>query len=173
MRGFRETCRRLGLDEAARPVLSVDSAMWEKEELEREFLDEVAGNVFQRLGCTACVCYNDALAVRLLRASQRLGKRVPEDLSIVGFDDSAAARLAVTPITSVGWDLAWMGRIAAGMLVERIEHGGEMPCRGTVVGARLIVRQSTGPPGGRSDIREADRRTVGVTTGEQEERREE
>lgn len=143
IRGFEEACRQLGLDEDACPVASLEISAWEKEREEKRFREWVGANLFDDRPYTACVCYNDGLAAHLLRTAQALGRKVPDEMSVVGFDDSPVARTAVVPITSVGWDLVWMGKCAGRMLIDRIERPNEAPFRGTVAGARLAVRRST------------------------------
>ena len=147
IRGFRETCLRRGLDSDACPVLSIQIDLWE--EARDALQDWVNANI--RSGepsYTACVCYNDTLAAKLMRAALALGKTVPEEFSIVGFDDDVLAGAAVVPITSIGWDLVGMGRYAMRMLLDRVERRDDLPPRGVVVGANLVVRESTAPPGG-------------------------
>ncbi|WP_275901463.1 MULTISPECIES: GntR family transcriptional regulator [Cohnella] len=92
---------------------------------------------------TAIVCYNDQLAVALLDAVREAGLRVPEDLSIVGFDDSFLATATEIKLTTVAHPKAEMGKTAAGMLISMLE--GESPPGGAanVFPPRLVVRQST------------------------------
>ena len=147
IRGFRETCLRRGLDSDACPVLSIQIDLWE--EARDAFEDWVSANIFGgEASYTACVCYNDMLAAQLMRAAFALRKSVPEDLSLVGFDNGVRASAAVVPITSVGWDLVGMGRHAMRILLERIERRDDLPPRGVVVGASLVVRESSAPPRG-------------------------
>ena len=56
-------------------------------------------------GCTACVCYNDEVAHELTRRMLQNGKKIPEDLSVVGIDNSDLARLNPVPIPL--WDILW------------------------------------------------------------------
>ena len=142
--GFRDTCQQLGLAEADCPVASFDTHL-ETAEQAFEGVVEYVGRP-ESARHTAYVCYNDYIATIVIRAAHALGKRVPEDLSVVGFDDSLLARNGVVPLSSVGWDLAWMGRFAVELLMERIERPGDAPARGIVMPARLAVRRSTGAP---------------------------
>ena len=67
-------------------------------------------------GCTACVCYNDEVAHELTRRMLQNGKKIPEDLSVVGIDNSDLARLNPVPLTSVGHPMEALGTRAAEMI---------------------------------------------------------
>lgn len=75
-------------------------------------------------GCTACVCYNDEVAHELTRRFQQKGKRIPEDLSVVGIDNSELARLNLVPITSVGHPMEELGVRAAEAILQLIRDPG-------------------------------------------------
>ncbi|QAY71778.1 LacI family transcriptional regulator [Xylanimonas protaetiae] len=95
-------------------------------------------------GATAAITFNDVVAVGLVRAVRERGLRVPEDLSVVGWDDTYLAALASPPLTSVGSDLREVGRSATDLLVARL--GGAPGAREvTVLPGTLSVRDSTGP----------------------------
>jgi LacI family transcriptional regulator len=72
---------------------------------------------------TAVLCGNDVLAVGALRAARQAGRRVPDDLSITGFDDIDLAMLAEPGLTTVHVPHRDMGRRAARALVDSIENG--------------------------------------------------
>lgn len=71
-------------------------------------------------GVTAAITFNDVVAVGLVRAVRERGVRVPEDLSVIGFDDTFLAPLVTPALTSVGTDLRELGRRATALLVERL-----------------------------------------------------
>jgi len=85
-------------------------------------------------------------AFGLYEAARQRGLRVPQDLSIVGFDDLPVARWVSPPLTTVRQPLAEMGRAAAQMLDDLIDG---LPLRTNRVelSTELIVRESTAPPG--------------------------
>ena len=89
---------------------------------------------------------SDQQAFGLYEAARRRGLRVPQDLSVVGFDDLPVARWVSPPLTTVRQPLAEMGRAAAQMLGDLIDG---LPLRATRVelSTELIVRESTSPPG--------------------------
>jgi DNA-binding LacI/PurR family transcriptional regulator len=92
---------------------------------------------------TAILYDNDVMAVAGLSAAQRLGVRVPADLSIVSWDDSALCELTNPALTSVGRDIAGVGAMAARMLREMVE--GQRPRHAKEPAEGLQARGSTGP----------------------------
>ena len=95
---------------------------------------------------TAVLANNDLTAVGVLRAAREAGLRVPEDLSVVGFDDLPPAAHAHPPLTTVRQPLAEMGQHAAAMLIAWVEGTPPEPRR-IVLPTTLVVRESCGPPG--------------------------
>jgi len=93
---------------------------------------------------TAVAATSDALALALLAAARAAGRRVPEQLSVTGFDDSALAALAVPPLGSVRVDYAEFGAAAAAALLALID--GDRPERERLSEPRLVLRGSTAPP---------------------------
>ncbi|WP_425955176.1 LacI family DNA-binding transcriptional regulator [Xylanimonas sp. McL0601] len=99
-------------------------------------------------GVTAAITFNDVVAVGLVRAVRERGVRVPEDLSVVGFDDTFLAALVTPALTSVGADLREVGRRATDLLVGRLGPAGaeaEPPTASLLLPATLAVRASTAP----------------------------
>lgn len=85
---------------------------------------------------------SDTLAIAALHIAHKLGKRVPEELQIVGFDGIALGEMVSPPLTTVGQDLYKMGAAAATMLIEQIE-GKELNQKVLNIDAQLIVRGTT------------------------------
>ena len=94
---------------------------------------------------TAVACFNDLVALGLLRALSDLGLRVPDDVSVVGFDDVPMASQAVTPLTTVRVPQREMGVRAVRILIDDIERPESDPVT-VVLDADLQVRATTGPP---------------------------
>jgi DNA-binding LacI/PurR family transcriptional regulator len=94
---------------------------------------------------TAIVANNDLEAIGVLRAAREAGVRVPDDLSVVGFDDAPPAAHAHPPLTTVRQPLAEMGRRAAEMLIAWVEGTPPEPPR-VVLPTRLVLRESCAPP---------------------------
>jgi LacI family transcriptional regulator len=94
---------------------------------------------------TAIFAGSDEQAFGVLEAARVTGRRIPQDLSLVGFDDLPMARWVSPPLTTVRQPLAEMGRTAAEMLLTMID-GREPHGRGVELATELVVRSSTAPP---------------------------
>lgn len=93
-------------------------------------------------GASAVFCANDQMALGVLHGLAQRGVRVPEDVSVVGFDDLPEARHFRPALTTVRQDFELLGQRAVAILVASI--GGEEPDQRTVIEPELIVRGSTG-----------------------------
>lgn len=93
---------------------------------------------------TALVTFNDISAIGAIRALKDFHLCVPEDVSVVGFDDIKAAAYTSPSITTIHQPLEEIGRIATQSLLNRI-HGTEKPREEITVEPDLVVRESTGP----------------------------
>src|SRR3954453_95935 len=94
---------------------------------------------------TAIFVANDQMALGALRALHEAGRRIPQDISVVGFDDIPEAPYFTPPLTTVRQDFDEMGRRGLRLLLERIEAPDGAP-RHLEVEPRLVVRASPGPP---------------------------
>ena len=97
---------------------------------------------------TALVCANDVGALGALSAARQRGLRVPEDLTVVGFDDIAAASWPLTDLTTVRVDLETLAATAVNMLISEIKVGQEAPQRPPVeqrIPVELRLRGTHGP----------------------------
>jgi LacI family transcriptional regulator len=94
---------------------------------------------------TAVFAFNDSIAFGVLRAARDRGLRVPEDLSVVGFDDIEPATLVTPALTTVRQPLGEIGRTAVNVLVRLLDgRASETPH--IELATRLVVRESTAPP---------------------------
>jgi DNA-binding LacI/PurR family transcriptional regulator len=117
-----------------------------------------AGDILSRMpGVTAVFAANDQMALGLIRAFTERGRRVPHDVSIVGFDDIPEAAYFTPPLTTVRQDFALVGRNALRLLVEQIA-GDEHSSAKVLIDSVLITRQSTAARAGAA----ARRRTRSV-----------
>jgi LacI family transcriptional regulator, galactose operon repressor len=91
---------------------------------------------------TALFAYNDVAAIGAIRALQEAGLRVPQDVSVMGFDDIPGAAFHTPSLTTVRQPLRRMGEIAAQTLLDRIE-GREDYVREVAVEPELVIREST------------------------------
>jgi len=99
----------------------------------------------QKRPFTALVSYNDIAAIGAIRALRDHGLRVPEDVSVVGFDDIQGAAYHTPSLTTIRQPLNGMGNSAARILLERIRGGKDFPDEVPIV-PELIIRESTMPP---------------------------
>jgi DNA-binding LacI/PurR family transcriptional regulator len=96
---------------------------------------------------TAIFAFNDAMALGVLRWMRENGRSVPGDVSVAGFDDTSAAVLGETALTSVALQSVDLGRRAAQILLDLLD-GKTAQNSETVMAGRLMVRASTAPPPG-------------------------
>jgi LacI family transcriptional regulator len=93
---------------------------------------------------TAIFAFNDAMAIGAIQALAVRGLKVPADVSVVGFDDTFQAAIAVPALTTVRQPLAEQGRTAVSLLLRQIENRRLEPLR-LELATRLVVRDSTAP----------------------------
>ncbi|WP_407653417.1 LacI family DNA-binding transcriptional regulator [Actinoplanes oblitus] len=128
---------RTVLEEAGRPVPPIGRGDWSAESGYRAGL---------RLpdSCSAVFVANDQMALGVLRALTERGRRVPDEVSVVGFDDIPDASSYLPPLTTVHQDFAEVGRRCVQALLAQIGSGPAAP--GTdLVPTHLVVRGSTAP----------------------------
>lgn len=94
---------------------------------------------------TALFCFSDEMAIGAMRALRSLGLRVPQDVSVAGFDDIDLARFAEPPLTTIAQPMEELGRAAMAVLLD-ILNGGLPDLRTQVLPTQLVVRDSTAPP---------------------------
>jgi LacI family transcriptional regulator, galactose operon repressor len=99
----------------------------------------------RKLDFTALFAFNDISAIGAMSALRDAGLRIPEDVSIVGFDNIQAAAFLNPPLTTVRQPLHHMGDLAARVLLRRIREGDTEP-EEIMVEPELVVRESTAPP---------------------------
>ncbi len=95
-------------------------------------------------GTTAVFAANDQMAIGVLRALHERGRRVPQEISVVGFDDVPEAPYLIPPLTTVQQDFGAVGRRAITAVTQAIDD--TVPQRLPLVIPKLVVRQSTAPP---------------------------
>ncbi len=132
---WRETLRRAGI--APTPLLRGD---WTAESGYRHGL-----TLGKRDDVTAIFAANDEMALGAMRALHELGRDVPADVSIVGFDDMEVAASFWPPLTTVRQDFAAVGRLSIQKLLAKVANPAGPP-GATVVPTNLVIRKSTAPP---------------------------
>jgi DNA-binding LacI/PurR family transcriptional regulator len=95
---------------------------------------------------TAIFVANDHMALGLLRAMDKAGRRVPDDVCVVGFDDIPEAGFLTPSLSSVRQDFTEVGRRSVALHLAQIHHGARRPDR-VAVAPELVVRQSSSPDG--------------------------
>lgn len=109
----------------------------------RKMKEWLAGG-WAELGCTAIMAYNDAAAVGIIRALNEAGLRVPEDVSVVGFDGNSIFDFFQPHLTTARVHLQEIGRAGADLLVRHLQGETDLP-RLTHIGPSLVTGNSTGP----------------------------
>jgi LacI family transcriptional regulator len=99
---------------------------------------------------TAIFAFNDNIAIGAIQAARARGLRVPEDLSIVGFDDVEHATIVTPALTTVRQPLAEMGRTAVSLLMRLLLERQRVEALHVELATRLVVRDSTAPPSSKS-----------------------
>lgn len=94
---------------------------------------------------TGVTCYNDLVAMGVMRALAELGLRVPDDVSVIGFDDLQVVDYLAVPLTSVRVPKHEMGRRAAEILVRHVEAHEVLPPTKEYLAGELVLRASTRP----------------------------
>ncbi|HEX2894058.1 MAG TPA: LacI family DNA-binding transcriptional regulator [Marmoricola sp.] len=133
MAGWREALAESGVE----PVVAL--APYEP----RGAAQEVARHLLETTPVTAVLCFSDVFAHEVVLAAEALGRAVPGDLSVVGYDDSPLATTSRPALTTVRQDISEKGHRAAGMLADLLA-GREVASR--QLPATLVVRDSTAPP---------------------------
>jgi len=91
----------------------------------------------------AFICANDLTAGNLMHTLLSIGKRIPEEIKIIGIDDVRYARLLPVPLTTERQPCKDLGRLALAVMLDRIANP-DLPARDVLLGCQLIVRQSCG-----------------------------
>jgi DNA-binding LacI/PurR family transcriptional regulator len=104
---------------------------------------------------SALFCADDVLALGAINAAHSLGLRVPDDVTIIGFDDIGMASWDLFSLTTIRYDLDRMAVESVRMLIARIDDP-ERPPEQLVLPADLVLRSSHGPPNRSKRVRSAD-----------------
>jgi LacI family transcriptional regulator len=134
VRGYRAAMESRELE----PVVIPGGEIWEAGA-------QAGQEVLQIDGVTAVVAYNDQCAIGVMDHLKRAGVRVPEDISVTGFDDDRLAGLAQIDLTTINPSQLDQARLAAELAMDRAEGAGGRR-RVCVADAHLTIRGSTAPP---------------------------
>ncbi|GAA3892261.1 LacI family DNA-binding transcriptional regulator [Saccharothrix violaceirubra] len=134
------------LEEAGLPA---DSAFVAHAAYDPEGGAVAVGTLLDTIAPTAVICSSDYMAIGVLREVHRRGLSVPDDLSVVGFDDIRLAAYCSPPLTTLAQPIEEMAAAAVDELVQRLDPDRRRRQSGNytrVFRPRLVVRQSSGPP---------------------------
>jgi DNA-binding LacI/PurR family transcriptional regulator len=109
-------------------------------------MGSAAADAVLNSGATACIAYNDLLAIGMLERFGERGVSVPGDMSVVGCDDIFGADFCNPTLTTVTAPIDQAGRVAATLLLAALESPGSSRREGVVLPTHLTVRNSTGAP---------------------------
>lgn len=136
LRGIREACKEYGLDDAALPrvngTFSADSGAAAAVALLRDHPN-----------LTALIALNDRMAMGVLRQLQEMGYRVPDQISVAGYDDLPQTRDSNPPLTTINQQLADWGALAMNMLLTLFDDREPEPL---ILPPHLVIRKSTAAP---------------------------
>ncbi len=135
--GYREGLLEAGLD--------FDESLVIQTNLNLESAFEATKNLLKlHPRPTAIFAYNDMMAIGVLKALKEAGLKIPEDISLVGYDDIIYSQFLEVPLTTVRQKTRELAEIAASVLLRRITNP-NVPLEKIVLEPELVVRNSTGP----------------------------
>lgn len=105
---------------------------------------EIAEELLKQKDATAVFCGSDIVAIGLMRRAQELGVSIPEDLSVVGFDDLKACTYVYPALTTIAQDIPQKGQVAAKALLESMDKEEPDPIK--PIQPTLVIRNSTSAP---------------------------
>lgn len=105
---------------------------------------QALGAAVRESSATAVICYNDLMAIGVMRALAEAGISVPGEVSVVGFDNTFASDLVSPGLTTVAAPLGRIGQHATAALISMVEHASPAATPPVVLPTQLIVRGSTG-----------------------------
>jgi DNA-binding LacI/PurR family transcriptional regulator len=137
-KGYKKCLKDYGIEYDADLVIQKMYSFYDGKEAMTSLLKKQPSAVF---------CGTDVTAIGALRAIHDAGLKAPDDISVIGYDDSEYATFAYPPLTTVRIPAYEMGRLAAKVLMEIIQDKTERPQR-YVLDTDLIIRDSSGPAKG-------------------------
>ncbi len=147
---IQQVAREINLKIDPAMVIRIDTAGWSMKDGYHPMAPEIGFKPMQALlekthDFTAIFCFNDIAAIGAIRALKDVGLSVPEDVSVVGFDDIQSAAYSTPSLTTVRQPLMEMGKRGAQVLLERIADREKAFASEIVMTPELVVRESTGP----------------------------
>jgi len=148
--GIQAAAKNLGLKLDSALVTRIDQGSWNMKTGYHPMSPEIGYGPMKSLlertrDFTAIFCFNDIAAIGAIRALSEVGLRVPQDVSVVGFDDIQSTAFCTPSLTTVRQPLNEMGKTGARILLERIANPTAEYPQEVVMEPEFIVRESTGP----------------------------
>jgi DNA-binding LacI/PurR family transcriptional regulator len=148
--GIEEAAQAIGLKLDPALAIRIDAAAWSMKTGQHPMAPEIGYKPMRALldktrDFTAIFCFNDIAAIGAIRALKEAGLSVPDDVSVVGFDDILSAAYCTPSLTTVRQPLTEMGGRGAKILLERIADREGAYAAEIVMTPELVVRESTGP----------------------------
>ena len=133
--GFIEALRDLGL------ALEDRQICWYNTEMREDFLSEAFLNstLDSFTGCSAIVCYNDEVAIRIVSHLKKRGVQIPQEMAVVSFDNSQYSELAPVRITSLSHGSKNLGELAARLMLQLLR---DEVCQSVIFPWKLIEKDS-------------------------------
>lgn len=130
--------------------IAIDKKLIRTEDFTADFgYMETSALLSQKQPPTAIIAGGIAMLGGVLRAVQSKQLRIPNDISIIGSSDTELAQLATPPITVVRWSYGEVGKIAAQLLIERLERSPNRSPQRVLTHTDLVIRASCAAPSGR------------------------
>lgn len=148
LQGYRQAIQAAGLaydDELVSCRIPVAATGWGASDRQKADTRRLISDFLTAAAPTAVFALHDRLAFDVHKAAAGIGWRVPEDLSVVGFDDDQMAQSLLPGLTTVHQPRDRMGRLAARLLLQRVQGSDEEPIRYSLA-TTFRERQSTAPP---------------------------
>jgi LacI family transcriptional regulator len=130
--GYLQTLANAGINQTYMPATTMDL---------REIKDATRQLLLEHPEITAIFACNDLIATEIIPVIAELGRSVPHDISVIGFDDVELAAKSAPPLTTMHVDRALLGALAVRRLYDRAANLESVPVK-TTIGTRLISRQS-------------------------------
>lgn len=135
LKGYKDTLERYGIE------FKKEYIFWGN--AEEKILEDNIENLLTNTA-TGIICWSDVIAIEVLKELEKRDKKVPEDISVVGYDNIEMLSLFHIPLTTIGQPNFLIGKKAVEVLLERIEKRTDEPARKVIFKPELIVRGSTG-----------------------------
>jgi DNA-binding LacI/PurR family transcriptional regulator/anti-anti-sigma regulatory factor len=143
--GYRDALEQHGIGYDPALVIHLNHPQVDGADVHHQRGEHAAGYLLeQELACTALAASTDTCAIAAMRALQAAGRRVPDDLAIVGFDDIVEAQYASPPLTTVRSQFDAIGRAAAERLLIELRDGAAGPRQVVSVPTSVLQRRSCG-----------------------------